>query len=158
MTNTTARLPFITLDELKRRGMRRVCGGCVACCYVIEVGELGKPFRTPCPHAIPGEGCAIWGGPGGPDGEPKTCKVYRCAWAMGFGEERDRPDRSGVLVDLRVPSMVSTDQPRLYAIGIREGDERTPKARQAMTNIAQDTGHAVHLADRMMNVLEVIGG
>lgn len=150
-------LPFLTLDDLKRRGMRRVCGGCAACCHVIQVEEIGKGFRSRCPHLVERQGCAIWGGPGGPGGQPQVCATYRCAWAMGFGEPRDRPDKSGVLVDLRIPTLVSMEQPALYAIGVREGTEATPKARQAMKNIAQDAGRPVHLADRMMKVLEVVG-
>lgn len=158
----TSTLPFISAAELKRTGMRRECGGCTACCYVIQVWAVGKPFRTKCPYVVEGQGCGIWsgpGGPGGPGGQPQTCSTYRCAWAMGFGEMKDRPDKTGILVDFRVPSTVDLDaQPAFYAIGIDAGDEDDPRAVVAMRNIARDSGWPVHLADQMMNVREVIGG
>lgn len=150
-------LPFLSLDDLRTRGMRRECGGCTACCYVIEVKELGKGFRKQCRHVVEGHGCGIWGGPGGPGGQPVVCARYRCAWAMGFGAEEDRPDKSGVLIDFRVPSIIDLEAtPALYAIGVQEGSEETPEARQAMSNVARDSGHPVNLADKMLNVLEVL--
>jgi hypothetical protein len=78
---------------------------------------------------------------------------------MGFGKPEDRPDRSGVLVDFRTPSRVDVTQtPAFYAIGVRDGLEHTKRARIAMENISFDAGHPVHLADKMVNVLEVIEG
>ncbi len=32
---------------------------------------------------------------------PKACSKYACAWAMGYGKPKDRPDRSGVIIDFR---------------------------------------------------------
>lgn len=155
----TSTLPFITLEELKKTGMRRECGGCTACCYVIQVKQIGKQFRTKCPYSVEGQGCGIWSGPGGPGGQPQVCSTYRCAWAMGFGDQADRPDKTGILVDFRVPSVVDLNtHPAFYAIGLDEGDEDDPRAVQAMKNIARDSGWPVYLADKMMNVREVIGG
>lgn len=145
---------MISLSQMRRRGMRRECGGCTACCYVIAVEQLDKPFRCDCPHAA--DGCALWSGPGGPGGQPDVCASYRCAWAMGFGSEEDRPDKSGVLVDFRVDDVNNTQAvPALYAIGVNEGDERKQTARDAMTRISRDSGWFVHLADSQMRVLEV---
>lgn len=154
--NTT--LPFTSLDDLRKTGMRRECGGCTTCCFVVAVDELNKPFRSSCPHTIEGVGCGIWNGPGGPGGAPEACGAYRCAWAMGFGDEADRPDQSGVLIDFRVVSMIDVEEPpAFYAIGVRRGWEETPGAKRAMANVAKETGWSVHLADKDLNVLEVIG-
>ena len=132
----------------------RECGGCTACCYVVEVGELRKPFRSPCPHCVEGEGCTVWGGPGGPGGAPIVCGTYACEWMRGHGEEGDRPDRSRVLVDLRLSK---EGKPAYCAIGIEEGDEKKDPGRAALANIARDLGKPIHLTDKDLNVLEVIG-
>jgi len=133
---------------MTRRVLTRECGGCTACCYVIKVEQLSKPFRSVCPFVVIGQGCGIWGGPGGPGGQPEVCAKYRCAWLSGYGDEEDRPDVSGILVDRRDLG--------LAAIGVREGYEKTPKARLAMERISRDAGELVTLTDRMLEPVEVI--
>lgn len=148
-------LPFYSVDDLRKIGMRRQCGGCGACCFVLDVPTVTR-FRTQCRHFVEGEGCGIWGGPGGPGGQPRICAVWRCAWAMGFGEETDRPDKSGILVEFSPRTSITLEPSAFYAIGVREGSERARKARAAMFHISHDTGFPVHLTDRDRNVLEVI--
>jgi hypothetical protein len=74
------------------------CGGCTACCTVVGVEELGKPYNCKCEHDN-GSGCAIYGK------HPGSCKEFACFWAMGiFGDIPElRPDRLGVLL---VPAAV----------------------------------------------------
>lgn len=134
-------------EELRKIGPRRKCSGCTACCYVMPVAEIPCGFREACPFALPGVGCTIWGR------TPAVCRPYQCLWLAGFGEEDDRPDLSGVLVDLRLND---EGEFRIVAIGVHEGDEDSLEARQAMENIARDTGQPVHLSDTMMETLEVI--
>jgi hypothetical protein len=31
--------------------------------------------------------------------KPEVCKGYVCLWLAGYGDEEDRPDRSGILAD-----------------------------------------------------------
>jgi len=74
----------------------RSCGECSACCRLPEIAEIGKPASTPCKHLCPiGHGCKIY------EGRPSTCSNYECAWLLGHGANADRPDRSGVLIELR---------------------------------------------------------
>jgi hypothetical protein len=72
----------------------RECGGCMVCCEIGEVKELDKPPNTPCQHQD--NGCAIYG----KLERPSTCDEFFCAWARGFGEEPDRPDKCGVMVSI----------------------------------------------------------
>jgi hypothetical protein len=144
-----------TLDELRKVPQSRACDGCTACCYIIDVPELGKPYRTHCKHECEA-GCALWQWrPGTPKGQPVVCANYQCIWSAGFGEEEDRPDKSRILVDLRI------DGPHglgMYAHGVEEGDDERPEARRAMENIATETGLPVYLSDKYLNTIEVIRG
>jgi hypothetical protein len=67
----------------------RKCGPCTACCTVMEVKELGKAPNQSCKHAC--NGCAIY------PTRPNSCRIYRCAWQLGFGLPDDRPDKIGVV-------------------------------------------------------------
>jgi hypothetical protein len=77
----------------------RGCGDCQVCCTVVGVQELHKPSWTRCANQC-AIGCAIY-----PE-RPTTCRGYSCLWAAGLlsGEEDRRPDRLGILFDLRSAS------------------------------------------------------
>src|SRR5262249_47734976 len=69
----------------------RLCGSCTACCTWVGVVSLAKPAGCRCAHE--GAGCCtIY-----PD-RPDECRAYRCLWLDGWGDDADRPDRSGVLL------------------------------------------------------------
>jgi hypothetical protein len=74
----------------------RGCGDCQACCTVVGVQELDKPHWTRCLHQC-ASGCAIY------EQRPRTCHGYSCLWAAGLleGDEERRPDRLGIILDLR---------------------------------------------------------
>jgi hypothetical protein len=74
----------------------RSCGDCQACCTVVGVQELDKPQWTRCPHQCQ-SGCAIY------EARPRSCRGYSCLWAAGLlnGDEQQRPDRIGIILDLR---------------------------------------------------------
>ncbi|HLJ95912.1 MAG TPA: hypothetical protein VKU02_22245 [Gemmataceae bacterium] len=84
----------------------RACGDCQACCTVVGVEELHKPNWTRCEQQCE-TGCAIY-----PD-RPRTCRGYSCLWAAGLleGEEERRPDRLGILLDLRSESNSDSVRP-----------------------------------------------
>jgi hypothetical protein len=74
------------------------CDGCNACCKILEVKEIAKPFLQWCPHAAPGAGCKIY-----PD-RPQSCRTFECTWLASqrrVAEERMapelRPDRCHVI-------------------------------------------------------------
>ena len=79
------------------------CGTCTACCDVLGVDTVGKPYYARCPHlnrehAEAGDGsatgpCTIYAD------RPHTCRQYSCAWHLGMlGPREDRrPDQCGVL-------------------------------------------------------------
>lgn len=77
---------------------QRACDGCTACCGVHAILETMSPSYRPCRYECPGVGCAIYAA------RPRECSGYYCAWRMGFGDEEDRPDRSGMVVDVAPPA------------------------------------------------------
>jgi len=132
----------MTEEELKKAKVTRPCGGCKACCYVLESKALDMKIREMCQFACEA-GCSKWG----PD-RPNECRKYRCAWAMGLGEEEDRPDLSGVLVDPR-------KGPRGYSLYAIEVEEETldalPSIRLALKRISEDSELTVCLLDLEMH-------
>lgn len=80
----------------------RKCGDCRLCCKLLSVDEehVGEnPYKFHkragkwCEHAGPG-GCGIYTSPV----KPAACSTFKCAWLEGLGEERDRPDKSKVVI------------------------------------------------------------
>lgn len=76
------------------------CSSCSACCFLLEVEELKKPFVTWCSHCRPGNpagGCGIYAD------RPAACGGFACLWLASQhrpGEEMApelRPDRSKVM-------------------------------------------------------------
>ena len=72
----------------------RTCGGCTACCTTHEVVEIAKPAGQTCGHCS-GSGCNIYAK------RPRGCRRWSCQWLIGFGEDADRPDLSGVVIDFQ---------------------------------------------------------
>lgn len=70
----------------------RRCGSCRACCTVLAVTELAKQSFTKCANECE-SGCSAY------EQRPQGCADYRCGWLDGFGDERDRPNRLGVIFD-----------------------------------------------------------
>jgi hypothetical protein len=82
-------------DEVTGKAKGRVCGDCRLCCKTLEVPELGKAPGKWCAHAYNEPGgaqCSIY------DKRPESCRAFRCMWLDGFFEDRDRPDRSRLVV------------------------------------------------------------
>jgi|SRR5215467_7075712 len=74
---------------------KRACGSCTGCCFVFEVPGVTQAYEW-CQHCSIGVGCRIY------QDRPQDCASFYCLWRMGFGEEEDRPDRHGVVMDLQV--------------------------------------------------------
>jgi len=72
----------------------RACGSCRGCCLPWAVPEVGKLDATWCPESTPCNGCRIY------STRPVACKKFACAWLNGKGEESDRPDILGVMMDI----------------------------------------------------------
>lgn len=86
--------------ELIERAEGRKCGSCRLCCKLLAVGRDDDPPGTfkkePflwCDHACD-KGCAIY------NRRPEACKQFTCVWLEGAFEDRDRPDRSQIVVSL----------------------------------------------------------
>ncbi len=77
---------------------KRSCGHCTACCvtHPISVLEYEKPKGQLCKFCVNGYGCLVYGSK-----IQNPCYRFSCEWLRGKGDEISRPDRSGVIFDLR---------------------------------------------------------
>lgn len=71
----------------------RSCGGCTACCTLMNIPEFDNPAGTPCPKEC-STGCSIH------EIKPKTCKEYECAWLGSGLDEAFRPDKIRVMISM----------------------------------------------------------
>jgi len=89
----------------------RVCGGCTVCCkeLMINEPELKKPSGVLCTHCAPGQGCQIhanW---------PRLCREWFCGWRyMPQLDESWRPDRCGILVEVKGEEMDRSQLPEAF--------------------------------------------
>jgi hypothetical protein len=74
----------------------RQCGDCSACCHVAEVKEgiVNKPACSACPFL--NRGCTLFDEPT----RPLVCSSFQCSWLRSYGNDSDRPDKSGVMVSV----------------------------------------------------------
>ena len=129
--------------------MARTCGTCTVCCTYLRInrpGVLVKVGLVPCQHLERTEDGCGHTGPGTrncgiEESKPGVCRDYRCAWLDGLGEEADRPDRCGVLIDRVLPIANC-----LQAKPIREGAGSSPEGMLAIENMSRDAGEPVLVA------------
>jgi len=84
-----------------------------------------------------------------------ACDDYRCEWLKGYGDEEDRPDDSGVLVDRLfagkpVPGAV-------VAHALEDGAELTQEGQAALCNISERAMCPVLVLDPHGELLSVGG-
>lgn len=96
-SQTRQPLSVIDPDQSVTLTLNRSCGECQACCEVIGVEELQKPYSTKCEYQC-ASGCSNY------EGRPESCQRYHCLWREGYGNEEDRPDKLGVLLQVENPS------------------------------------------------------
>jgi len=72
---------------------KRTCGTCTECCKTHPVDELKKRAGKWCQFRVKGQGCRIYAQ------RPGGCITFDCQWLKGHGEESDRPDRTGIVID-----------------------------------------------------------
>jgi len=90
----SGKIPGKPSDKARANG--RSCGECRACCTVLGVDAVEKAAGEPCRHlrAKGSKPCGIYAT------RPEECSSYECMWHAGlFGENRDRPDRMGLVID-----------------------------------------------------------
>lgn len=74
---------------------KRTCGECTFCCKTHGVFEFQKLPGTWCVHCEINKGCKIY------SKRPKSCRLFECAWLMGFGLPEHRPDKTNIVPDIR---------------------------------------------------------
>lgn len=77
---------------------RRKCESCHVCCVETEITDvnLKKSCNVTCPNldlTLNTNKCKIY------NNAPSQCKDYYCSWMMGYGNELDRPDYSGIIAN-----------------------------------------------------------
>lgn len=79
-------------QEMMNIADSRACGECTACCELMGVKELGKPYSVKCQHQC-AAGCAIY------NSRPPSCHHFSCMWKFvpDFGPEL-RPDVCGIML------------------------------------------------------------
>jgi Fe-S-cluster containining protein len=122
-------------DLFPRSPPPRACGECTACCTVYYIDGLWpeSPRWEACQHARPGApegGCGIYAR------RPASCKVYRCMWLDGWGEEADRPDRLGLVLDFDPPRPRIDSPEAVTAIEAAPGRAQEPRARARLRELA----------------------
>jgi len=78
----------------------RKCGDCTVCCTMTSIGDrlingtrLIKEGGKDCPLLNNTcTGCSVY------EIRPKTCRDFNCSWLQGYGDEKDRPNKNGILV------------------------------------------------------------
>jgi len=80
--------------------VKRECEDCSVCCYVAEVpfeNYIKSPHKK-CLHVLNDKkgSCGIFK----QNCRPDICNKFLCAWLRGFGLEEDRPNLSGVLINI----------------------------------------------------------
>lgn len=94
-----ARVPLemVRSQEVFKADPSRSCGECQACCTVLAVRNLGKPFYVRCEHQKGGR-CDCYAT------RPEECVAYVCSYLSGGlpPEEGNRPDKLGVLFNVEI--------------------------------------------------------
>ncbi len=137
------------------KGITRDCGNCVACCVWAEIKEIDKPPLTPCQHlkekAVEGEtrqSCEIY------ETRPSACKDYFCSWLIGFGEDEDQPNKSGVLMDTQVTAEHGLV---LFARDLWPGATDMEMGKRAIQRISEEMHLLVMVTDTAINLKRIEG-
>lgn len=117
--------------------INRNCGACTACCTYFSITALNKPVLVPCSRlkdkiCDDGKNCTDY------DNRPMPACSYTCMWRYGYGEDEDRPDISGIMVD-NVPPIENA----LRAIPLSLGAQDTPEARLAVERISRQRNQPI---------------
>lgn len=142
-------LPLSALREHKTV-MSRSCGECVACCVYYNIDEVSfkKKAFTPCQKLAeqpdmeeePTKGrytsttdknCTIHDS----EEKPAVCNDFNCYWLLGNGDEEDRPDKIGIVID-RSKKIENAHE----AKALWRGAEDTPEAIEMIERMSRDLG------------------
>lgn len=78
-------------DSRRLAAHKKPCGDCSACCELMGVQELGKPYGVNCNHQC-AAGCAIYAN------RPQSCRDFLCVWKIVPDMPLEmRPDKSGIM-------------------------------------------------------------
>lgn len=109
---------------MEQRPSHRSCGPCTACCKPFAIEEVQKLDGNWCQHRIAGTGCAIY------KDRPFACQKYSCVWLAGKGNESDRPDLTGFMMDMSDSRVGNRDFGIFHLYEIELGSLQTPRAVQ----------------------------
>jgi Fe-S-cluster containining protein len=114
----------------------RTCGPCTACCDYFPIKAIGKVALKTCEYLSDPKkdcnNCTIHGD------HPTVCKEYACMWVAGYGEEEDRPDQCGMIIDSMTPVKNA-----LRGVPIRAGAQDEEAGIKAVNNISKQSNKPV---------------
>ena len=105
----------------------RDCGECTACCRTHITEEMKLDGGEYCDACHIGTGCTIY------QSRPIACQAYRCIWVCGKGNDEDRPDRLGVVIDMKIATYLSEND--ITAVNfweVHDGAVQKPRVQQVM--------------------------
>jgi len=75
----------------------RTCNECTECCLeaFVQFRDFKKLQGKECPYQYK-KGCLLIESPE----RPKVCHDYYCSWMRGAGNDKDRPDKSGIIISI----------------------------------------------------------
>jgi len=114
----------------------RSCGPCTACCKPFAIDEIGKVDAGWCKHSIVRKGCSIY------DARPHACRIFKCAWLAGIGDENLRPDRIGFLILAGKLDVPEREIVHIHFYEVRAGALSTAYA-QEFVQLNVDAGRVV---------------
>jgi Fe-S-cluster containining protein len=100
------------------------------------VPEVGKLDGNWCPKSTPCNGCSIYAT------RPEACKKYACVWLNGKGEDADRPDILGVIMDIEDFKIENRDVCIVHLWEIEKGAMEKPRV-QAIAETNKRGGNIV---------------
>lgn len=120
----------------------RHCGPCSACCTVLHIDELQKLAGVACRHlkhpVDRAEGaCGVYGDLAK---QPAVCRAWYCLWRRGLGEDSERPDRIGVMLQPSIKYIPGTTTLGISAHEILPGALDQPRTLEYLHRIAHAPG------------------
>lgn len=104
--------PLIAQHDKMSEG--RECGECQACCNLVAVEQLRKPYGVNCEHQC-SAGCGIY------QNRPGVCRVFACGWKLRPDMPPElRPEKCGLMLAVE-ESITVANRLDFYVYEVRSG-------------------------------------
>lgn len=138
----------------------RLCESCMACCTYFKITPMKKGPLEHCLHAdiklhskLSFTGNSSCGNCGIYKTRPQVCRDYKCAWLLGYGDNEDRPDKSGMIIDtiLKIENC-------FQAKPLWDNAHNSTKGKDAIKHISRDSGKPIAVAGfQETHMIRIVG-